>query len=82
MELQELRELRKVLPENHPIFEKLTTKSEESDEETYDPAASFDNSMLVSVVNVIDDWKRGIRDWMEVERILVEARSELQFIKE
>ena len=55
MHLNELKEeLKRVLPDDHPFLEKFNAYTPQPDD-------SFD-----SLVKVIEDWERGIRDWSEV----------------
>ncbi len=75
--MEELRkdlreELESLLPKNHPFLEKLTSDHDTVD--TVDPEA-IDNEILVRLITMIDDWKRGIRDWAEVENELIYARE-------
>ena len=45
---------------------------------TYHPNASHLQSLLAQLVDKIDDWKRDICDWDEVEEVLAEARDEVE----
>lgn len=59
MHLQQLKEEAKsVLPEGHPFLDKLLEWEPKPDE-----AFSI-------VVDSIEDWKRGMRDWSEVEDLI------------
>lgn len=78
-----MRELRRILPESHPFFEKIKTElPEESEEEEHDPNQGYTLGLLIAVVDTIDDWKRGIREWAEVESTLGAARAEIPDPKE
>lgn len=80
--MQELRkELETILPKDHPFLKKLNyiptgADGEELIEEVEilgDP--DHMNELLARLIWMIDDWKRGIRDWSEVENELVYARE-------
>lgn len=65
----ELRaELRRILPEDHPILENLTDNFLDRQVE----------KMVADLVDNIDDWKRGIRGWDEVEPHLVLVKDEVK----
>lgn len=77
------RDLEKILPQGHPFFESFDrattpvmeiTKEEEAGPD--DGSTDYLNLVdeVVTIIHVIDDWKRGIRDWDEVERALDEVR--------
>jgi hypothetical protein len=66
---EELRaELRRILPEGHPVLENLTDARLDRQVE----------EMVADLVDNIDDWKRGVRDWNEVEPHLVLVRDEVK----
>lgn len=77
------RDLERILPENHPFFEKfdraMTPAEPAEPEEKGEADGSTDYlnlvEQVVGVVYAIDDWKRGIRDWDEVETKLNEVRE-------
>lgn len=50
-------ELKKALPEGHPLVDKV------------DEIATGTDG-VDSIVDVIEDWKRGMRDWSEVENVI------------
>lgn len=51
-------ELKKALPEEHPLIDK------------FDQIDDHRETAVDSIVDVIEDWKRGIRDWSEVEHTI------------
>jgi len=75
MELHDLRrELAQALPASHPFLEKfdkfigvIPTESQltRTEEET----------QLFRILDALDDWKRGIFDWDDVERQIREVRA-------
>jgi hypothetical protein len=69
-------ELARVLPKDHPVLDKL----DEEVEHVPDAHALMDSTE--ALVEVLQDWKRDIRDWSEVEEILDRARAELATFKE
>lgn len=46
------------LPEGHPLVEQ------------FDAIEASHSKDIIDVFDVIDDWKRGIRDWSEVDRLI------------
>lgn len=84
------RELGEILPEDHPFLKKFDQSltpnmvisvdetTEEKTEEPYDPNKSYLQNLMARAVDLLDDWKRGIRDWSEVEPVLNEVRDEVQ----
>lgn len=59
MHLNQLKaEAKQVLPENHPFLEKLLE---------WEPDTEGQHDTLVEY---IEDWERGIRDWSEVKRVI------------
>lgn len=79
--MEELRkdlkeELESLLPKNHPFLEKLTSDHDTVDPESIDnESLSYEIEILGRLIAMIDDWKRGIRDWAEVENELIYARE-------
>jgi hypothetical protein len=73
------KELRAILPNDHPILKKLDQEPEipviEDPEPRSDP---YLRHLVARLVDTIDDWKRGIRDWAEVERELGTVRDEIK----
>jgi microcystin degradation protein MlrC len=75
MELQDLRrELQQALPASHPFLEKFdrfigllpsTSQLTPAEEE----------AQLYSILDALDDWKRGIFDWEDVEHRIREVRA-------
>lgn len=71
-----VEKLGKVLPRNHPILDDLdqpikrATDVQDLVEQT------------LSLLGVLEDWKRGILDWEEVEEVLTQTRAELTMYKE
>lgn len=83
MEIAEFRRtLRKFIPAEHPLLEDLDSlQFPEDSEDILDPIDQSSNDLydpLNNLVDIIEDWKRGIRDWFEVERELAIAREELR----
>lgn len=78
------RELTKILPENHPFFEKFDQLMVPAEPEPPEERGEHDGSSdylnlledVIHVVQTIEDWKRGIRDWAEVEKALDSVRQE------
>ncbi len=80
--MQELKkELETILPKDHPFLKKLNHIPTGADGENLieeveilgDP--DHMTEVLARLIWMIDDWKRGIRDWSEVENELVYARE-------
>lgn len=65
-----MKALKRILPKDHPFLKKLDYIPTGADDEP-----NHMNEILNGVIDVIDDWKRGIRDWDEVENELVLARE-------
>jgi hypothetical protein len=62
-------ELRNVLPENHPLIEKV----ESLNKPDYQVMA-----LVADLVDRVEDWKRGIRGWNEVEEHLAFVKDEVE----
>lgn len=58
-------ELKRVLPPDHPFIK------------TFEQQVKDPTDTLQSLIEVVDDWKRGIRDWNEVERKLDDVKHEV-----
>lgn len=65
-----MKELERVLPKDHHFFDKIEEMERPREEGDLANAAS-------SLVDIIEDWKRDIRDWKEVEDVLDQTRAEL-----
>lgn len=84
MSFKELRrDLQAILPEGHPFLkrfdESLTPNMVIAAEaKVHDPNESHLQRLIANVVDSVDDWKRGIRDWAEVEREINEMRDEVK----
>ena len=68
--------LKKVLPNDHPIFD-FQDEPVLRSRDMQDLVATTE-----SLIEHLEDWKRGIRDWSEVEDVLNHARAELTLYKE
>lgn len=83
-----IEKLRKALPKDHPvvkevaeIFEVSGANLEELSEAIHGEIgirngamASFIEEDHDAFVNILEDWRRGIRDWDEVEQALKDVR--------
>jgi NAD-specific glutamate dehydrogenase len=68
--------LEKVLPKDHPVLEHLDQPIKRATD-VQDLVRTTE-----SVLEILEDWKRGIRDWEEVEEVLFQANAELILYKE
>lgn len=75
MELRE--ELVRLLPDGHPFVNKFDKYLKGEGEVIPNWFGAFEG-----LVESIDDWKRGIRDWEEVEPHLADSREALSSSKE
>lgn len=58
-------ELKRALPDGHPLVDKV------------DEIEGYDAPAFESVVDIIEDWTRGIRDWSEVDRVIQLQKDKL-----
>lgn len=58
------KELKTILPKDHPFVKKFDEYCNEPDMDMH------------SLVEVIEDWERGIRDWSEVREVLNNVKAE------
>lgn len=68
------KELEDILPDHHPFLDKFNKALSGNENRSFivDAFGSF-----YGLVDAIDDWKRGIRDWTEVEGHLADSREAL-----
>jgi hypothetical protein len=78
------RELTRILPEDHPFFERFDQLMVPAEPKPPEEKGEHDGSQdylhlledVIHVVQTIEDWKRGIRDWSEVEAALERVKKE------
>lgn len=79
--MDELRkELEAILPKGHPFLMKFSDNRDLVDsyvDGLLKSDTEHEDVVLARLVDAIDDWKRGVRDWVEVEAELEAAREEI-----
>ncbi len=79
MELDALRaDLVKALPPSHPFlekFDKFIGLVPKESQELESLTETEEESQLQRILDALDDWKRGIYDWEEVEREIRDIRE-------